>query len=155
MLCSVYIARCATHLCALLTALQLAGCFRVSRDHLYDGPPPRPEAMERYYAPEQSYTSYREEIEAATPKYTIKHIIVDSYAGPIVIDYFQTPKQSDSLVLVFPVLGGKNFIERHMAKYFAEAGFDAAIVNRSNEFKDPAKFDQLEEIFRQIGRAHV
>lgn len=104
--------------------------------------------MQRYYAPAQSYSSYREEIEATTPKYTIKHIIMESYAGPIVIDYFQTPKQSDALVFVFPVLGGKNFIERHMAKYFAEAGFDTAIVNRSNEFKDPTKFDQLEELLR-------
>lgn len=145
---SVSMTRLVARICALFALLHTGGCFRVSRDHLYDGPPPRPAAMERYYAPEQSYTGYREEIEKATPKFTIKHITVESYAGPIVIDYFQTPKQSDALVLVFPVLGGKNFIERHMAKYFAEAGFDAAIVNRSNEFKDPAKFDQLEEIFR-------
>jgi hypothetical protein len=49
---------------------------------------------------------------------------------------------------VFPVLGGKNFIEKHIAKYLVESGFDAAIVNRSNEFKDPTMFDQLEEVFR-------
>ncbi len=133
---------------AALALVPSSGCVRLSRNHLYDGPPARPESMDRYYAPEHSYVSYREEIETATEKYTIKHITVESYAGPIVIDYFQTPKQTDSLVLVFPVLGGKNFIERHMAKYFAEAGFDSAIVNRSNEFKDPAKFDELEEIFR-------
>jgi hypothetical protein len=35
-----------------------------------------------------------------------------------------------------------------MARYFVESGLDAAIVNRSNEFKDPTKFEQLEEIFR-------
>jgi hypothetical protein len=52
-------------------------------------------------------------------------------------------------VLVFPVLGGKNFIEKHIARYLVESGFDAAIVNRSNEFKDPTKFEQLEDIFRK------
>lgn len=104
--------------------------------------------MERYYAPQRSYDSSRQEIESTTDKYALKHITLETYAGPIIIDYFQTPKQTDSLILVFPVLGGKNFIERHLARFFAEAGFDAAIVNRSNEFKDPANFDQLEEIFR-------
>ena len=135
-------------MCLLLLLVGAMGCFRISGNGSYDGPPERPEAMDRYYRPEHSYDSARQEIETTTEKYTLKHITLESYAGPIVVDYFQTPRESDSLILVFPVLGGKNFIERHLAKYFAESGFDAAIVNRSNEFKDPAKFDELEEIFR-------
>ncbi len=127
---------------------QVAGCIRVSGNGTYDGPPPRPEAMNLYYSPEESYGTSRIEIQKTTDNYTLKHITVDSYAGPIVIDFFQAAEGSDSLILVFPVLGGQNFIERHLASYFADAGFDAAIVNRSNEFKDPANFDKLEEIFR-------
>ncbi len=136
----------------VLTALTVCwgttGCFRLSSDSWYQGAPARPEAMEAYYKPEKSYGTFREEIEKVTDDYTLKHITVDSYAGPIVIDFFQGTKPSDSLVLVFPVLGGKNFIEKHIARYLVESGFDAAIVNRSNEFKDPSKFEQLEEIFR-------
>lgn len=105
--------------------------------------------MQRYYAPESSYAGFREEIQERTSDYTMHHITIDSYAGPIVIDYFQGKKPSKSLVLVFPVLGGKNFIEKHFARYFVESGLDAAIVNRSNEFKDPSRFEELEEIFRQ------
>jgi hypothetical protein len=105
--------------------------------------------METYYKPERSYGGFREEIEKTTDRYTHKRISIDSYAGPIVVDYFQASERSDSLVLVFPVLGGKNFIEKHIARYLVESGFDAAIVNRSNEFKDPANFEHLEEIFRQ------
>lgn len=104
--------------------------------------------MERYYAPSKPYGAFREEIEKTTDRYTLKHITIDSYAGPIVIDFFQGKRASNSLVLVFPVLGGKNFIEKHFARYLVESGVDAAIVNRSNEFKDPTKFEQLEEIFR-------
>jgi hypothetical protein len=104
--------------------------------------------MEAYYKPLKPYGSFREDIEKTTKDYTHKRITIDSYAGPLVIDYFQQPKRTDSLVLVFPVLGGKNFIEKHIARYMVESGFDAAIVNRSNEFKDPTKFEQLEEIFR-------
>jgi hypothetical protein len=129
-------------------ALTLSGCFRLSGNSWYEGPPSRPEAMETYYKPERSYGAFREEIEKTTDRYTHKRISIDSYAGPIVVDYFQAAERSDSLVLVFPVLGGKNFIEKHIARYLVESGFDAAIVNRSNEFKDPANFEHLEEIFR-------
>lgn len=129
-------------------ALTLSGCFRLSGNSWYEGPPSRPHAMEVYYKPERSYGAFREEIEKTTDRYTHKRISIDSYAGPIVVDYFQTSERSDSLVLVFPVLGGKNFIEKHIARYLVESGFDAAIVNRSNEFKDPANFEHLEEIFR-------
>jgi hypothetical protein len=86
---------------------------------------------------------------ATTEDYVWKHISIESPAGPIVVDYFDTGKKSDDLVFVFPVLGGKLFIETHIAKYFAENGIDAAIVNRNNEFKDPKNFDNLEAIFRE------
>jgi len=133
--------------CAFLS-VALAGCFRLSGNSWYGGAPERPEAMERYYKPEKPYGGFREEIEKTTDDYTLKRITIESYAGPIVVDYFQGTTPSDALVLVFPVLGGKNFIEKHIARYLVESGIDAAIVNRSNEFKDPTKFEQLEEIFR-------
>lgn len=132
----------------LILVLALSGCFRVSGDAWYEGPPQRPASMSMYYQPTSSYGSFRDEILQTTDSYTLHHYTIESYAGPIVIDYFQGKSFSENLVLVFPVLGGKNFIEKHIAKYLVESGFDAAIVNRSNEFKDPTMFDQLEEIFR-------
>jgi hypothetical protein len=131
-----------------LVCVLCSGCFRLSGSSSYPGPPERPKEMDRYYRPQRPYGSFREEIERAEADYTHKRITIDSYAGPIVVDFFQGTKPSDSLVLVFPVLGGKNFIEKHFARYLVESGVDAAIVNRSNEFKDPGKFEQLEEIFR-------
>lgn len=104
--------------------------------------------MEEYYKATSAYGNFRTEIVQDTALYTLKHITIESYAGPIVVDYFEGREKTDHLVLVFPVLGGKNFIEKHIAKYLVESGFDAAIVNRSNEFKDPKMFDQLEDIFR-------
>lgn len=141
------------HLCRLCTlflaSATLAGCFRISGRSSNESIPDRPVSMQRYYAPKSSYAGFREEIQERTGDYTLHHITIDSYAGPIVIDYFRGKKPSKSLVLVFPVLGGKNFIEKHFARYFVESGLDAAIVNRSNEFKDPSRFEELEEIFRQ------
>lgn len=132
----------------IFTAALLSGCFRISGDSWYKGPPPRPAAMEEYYKLTSSYGDFRTEIVQDTDTYTLKHITIDSYAGPISVDYFEGRKKTDLLVLVFPVLGGKNLIEKHIAKYLVESGFDAAIVNRSNEFKDPEMFDQLENVFR-------
>jgi hypothetical protein len=140
--------RVSSILCVWGVAVCLSGCFRLSGNSFYEGPPERPAAMEAYYKPQKPYGSFREDIEKTTKHYAHKRITIDSYAGPIVIDYLQQPKRTNSLVLVFPVLGGKNFIEKHIARYMVESGFDAAIVNRSNEFKDPTKFEQLEEIFR-------
>ena len=89
----------------MLFTLFLSGCFRLSGNSWYEGAPERPEAMERYYKPEKPYGSFREEIEKTTDDYTLKRITIDSYAGPIVVDFFQGTTPSDALVLVFPVLG--------------------------------------------------
>jgi hypothetical protein len=126
----------------------LSGCFKISGSGGMK-PPERPASMLEYYKPSASFGDYREELQYETDTYLHKHITIESYAGPVTVEYFQNKgARSDSLVFVFPVLGGKNFIEKHIATYFVEAGIDAAIVTRSNEFKDPTKFDQLEDIFR-------
>lgn len=122
--------------------------MRLSGNSFYEGPPARPAVMDQYYAVTQSYTGYREVIAETTEAYVHKHITIDSPAGPVVVDYFETPERNPNLVFVFPVLGGKLFFEKHVATFLAEHGIDAAIVNRSNEFKDPGNFDQLEDIFR-------
>jgi hypothetical protein len=136
-------------LLAAMWCCTLTGCLRLSRNHWYKGPPERPAQMTEYYEVGKTYTGYHQEVVETTERYTWKHISIDSPAGPIVVDFFDTGKRTDDLVFVFPVLGGKLFIETHFAKYFAEKGIDTAIVNRSNEFKDPQNFDNLESIFRQ------
>lgn len=141
--------RALAYVAVLVLVSLLSGCLRISRNHSYPGPPSRPSELTEYYSVgSESYSGFREEILSTTEDYVWKHISIDSPAGPIVVDYFDTGKKSDDLVFVFPVLGGKLFIETHIAKYFAENGIDAAIVNRNNEFKDPKNFDNLEEIFK-------
>ncbi len=132
----------------MLVMVWSSGCFRIMGGR-GRAPQERPAAMLEYYKPAASFGDYREEVEYEADSFIHKHITIESYAGPVTVEYFQRKgARSDSLVFVFPVLGGKNFIEKHIARYFVEAGIDAAIVTRSNEFKDPSKFDQLEDIFR-------
>lgn len=127
----------------------LSGCFRLSGLEDYNGPQTRPPAMEEYFGPRPSYESFKDDVVSETPEYILRHISITAGSLSVVVDYYARRERSDDLVFVFPVLGGKNIIEGHIADYFARNGIDAAIVQRNNEFKDPNRFDELEEIFRQ------
>jgi hypothetical protein len=96
-----------------------------------------------------SYRNHTVQIVTQSPRFTLKRITIDTAVGKTTIDYYDRPGDTDSLVLVFPVLGGrKNVIENYFAEYFARYGFDAAIVHRSEDFKKPENIDRLEELFR-------
>lgn len=126
----------------------LCGCYALQLDRSYKGPPQRPSDLESYYSRGTSYSSYTEKIIAQNDRFTQYRITLQSPVGETTIDYFATPKPNDDLVLVFPLLGGKNMVVDYFASYYAGKGFDAAIVHRNEEFKNPENFDRLEELFR-------
>lgn len=140
---SVAVLRLALMICG---ACSLGGCFGLPQDPSYRGPTLRPPEVEAYYKTAEPYGAYSEEVLRSNRSYTLKKITIQTYAGPVSIDYYQRPEKSDSLVLVFPVLGGKPVVESYFARHFAAHGFDSAIVNRSNDFKNPDNIDRLEEI---------
>lgn len=134
---------------AFAAALVLSGCVTLGVGRNYQGPPERPAAVERYYDRGRSYTGFREEFVKPFKVYTVRRYLIDTDFGRMRIDYFHRKTPSKNLVFIFPALGGKNFIENYFADYLAREGFDAAIVHRQNDFKDPSKFDRLEEIMRK------
>ena len=135
--------------CFIALLVVLSGCFRVSGGGEYKGPPIRPQALTNYYASSGSYGNYSANLVEQKKRFNRYHIVVSTPAGPVSIEYFKNHQESDNLVFVFPVLGGKNIIENHLASYFADRGIDSAVVLRNNEFKDPSRFDSLEQIFRK------
>lgn len=138
----------AASVCAFLS-FGLSGCAFVPLNPNYQGPPERPVEIDTYYSKGNSYNAFQETTLKEKKEYTHKKIDIQTDAGPISIDYFARPKHTDSLIFVLPVLGGRNIIADYFARYYARHGFDTAIVNRSNEFKDPNRFAELEEIFRK------
>jgi hypothetical protein len=85
-----------------------------------------------------------------TQNYTVRRYEVGSGYGDITIDYFQLRgRNSRELILIFPILGGKNKIENYFADVLAEAGFESAIIHRNDEFKNPALFSQIETVMRR------
>jgi uncharacterized membrane protein YwzB len=128
----------------------LSGCVYLRKDSSYKGPPERPLELTDYYKVEGSYSGYKELFRTKYKRYTVRRFEVASSFGTIKIDYFFKERQipSDALVFVFPALGGKNVIENYFADYFATSEVDTAIVHRSNDFKDPSRFDELEAVLR-------
>lgn len=137
-----------TILLALL--LLTTGCFKVPLDPDYAGPTPRPAELDRYYNRGNSYYNVSEQIIETNKTFTHLKIRLDSDAGCIEVDYLKHKRNSDDLILVFPVLGGsKNLIAGYFAKRFAMDGYDTAVVNRQRDFKQPEFVDHLEEILRE------
>jgi len=126
----------------------LSACFTISASGRLPLTPTRPLEIEKYYKVESSYSASKEEVTWERKDYNIKDIELESELGVIKITYFQRKKKSDNLILVFPILGGRNTIENYFARYFCESGYDAAVIHRNNDFKDHTRFYELEEIFR-------
>lgn len=133
---------------AVLLAVTVSGCVMVEPDPNYTGPAPRPASLDEYYSTGNSYHSFSQIYSEEHAEFNIRRFLVKTDAGEITVDYFQRHTKSAELILVFPVLGGKNMIENYFADYFARNGFDTAIVHRDKEFKDPGQFERLEDIFR-------
>lgn len=134
----------------LLVALLvlLAGCFSIPQNPHYPGPPPRPPAMEEYYNRGRSFLSAKHEPLRTKGDISVERITIASDFGEILIDYFMLPQPSDSIVFVFPVLGGSNVIADYFADYLARHGIESAVVLRNDTFKKPELVDDLEILFR-------
>lgn len=132
----------------ILVITAVSGCFSIPQDPTYRGPTPRPSALDAYYDRGRSYLSserYPLRYEGSIP---VDRISLESDVGEILIDYFKSDQENDALVLVFPVLGGKNIIADYFAWYMAQHGIDAAVILRDDTFKRPELVDDLEVLFR-------
>ncbi len=133
----------------LFVILLSSGCAFIPGDRSYKGPEERPVLLESYYDRGSSYSGYAVEAIEGAKEYNARRFTIQTAYGDSVVDLFESGEKRDDLVLVFPLLGGKNDVVDHFAKYFADQGFDAAVVHRDSSFKDPKNFDRLEDIFKE------
>lgn len=138
--------RASAILCLAISAITASGCFAVGMNSDYSGPVPRAADVDQYYSRGDSYSGFKEEVKAELEEMTIKHIKIASAYGEIKVDFYQRKEPSDDLVLVFPMLGGKNVVVDYFADYFAKRGFDSAIIHRNDDFKDPSRFHEIEKL---------
>jgi hypothetical protein len=132
----------------VLASSWLVGCVTFSMNSEYKGPPERPADLAKYYGDDRGFRDVKETVLRKGKRFDMIRYELATGAGPAKIDLYKRKTPSDSIVLVFPVLGGKNIFEDYFAQYFAKNGFDAAIIHRSNEFKKPENLDKLEELIK-------
>lgn len=126
----------------------ISGCVFIPQGREYVPPPERPSEVEAYYSQKDSFLNFEEEL-ISSGEITVKRIYIATKIGPITVDYFQRGNAHDELIFVLPILGGKNTLADYFAKYFAERGYDTAVVHRSSDFKDPENFPRIEQVLRE------
>jgi len=133
---------------AWLLALMATGCASLPQGANYPGPARRTASVEGYYRVQDESVAYSESVVRTEQDYTLKTIELETYLGPSKVDYFQRHEPSDSIIFVFPILGGRNALSNYFAEYFAKHGFDTAVIHRHSDFKRPENFYRIEEILR-------
>ena len=128
--------------------MSLSGCVHVAGERRHLSTPPGRQISET--TENLGFQTYKTVAVLPTQNYTIRRYEIGSSYGEITIDYFQLRGQnSPELILIFPILGGKNKIENYFAEVLAAAGFESAIIHRNDEFKNPALFSQIEAVMRR------
>lgn len=94
--------------------------------------------------------------------YTIRHIEFESMHNVIPVphtirmDYYALKNVGKApVILVLPILGGKNVIAKIFARYFAENGYAAVIVHRQREYREVAELDRINPTLEQMVIDHM
>lgn len=133
----------------------LSGCITIEHQGSTTPLPQRPPELLKYYqpapvAPHKSATYQLQKRSPIAGSPSAERIVLESQAGPITITLYRSAKPSDDLILVYPILSGPRYVSDHFAAHFARKGFDAAIIERTEEFKEPKNFHNLEQQLRKV-----
>jgi hypothetical protein len=148
---------------SVVAALLAAACIRLPLQEGYAGPAPLPVALaeEFAYPPATSLLPASDTVVDTRAGYRVRRIELESTVNvveshTIVLDYYEVESDEGPVpvVLVLPVMGGRDRLARHFASVFARRGMAAVIVNRQEGDKDTHDLDRLNAVFRQIVLDH-
>ena len=148
------------HSLFLLTPLfiLLCSCAHYRMDNAdYAGPEPLPDEIDRLYSYEKHPLNFTEKIVKESNKYTLKKVtlllppkIATSKIDFIEIDYYDVKEPRVApVILVLPILDGNNRISNFYAKYFANHGYAALIVNRNAKLLQAESVEEVEAALKQ------
>ena len=141
--------------CALMP-----GCVFLSADSTYTGPQTLPDSIKQKFSYVRKGLDSKNSVLKQNKDYTVRRITFASNVNvtdthDLVIDYYDLKRDRKTpVILVLPILGGKNEIAHLFADYFACHGLAAAIVHRQEKDKDTESIEQLNHVFRQIVLDH-
>ena len=126
-----------------------SGCAYRPMNGEYAGPTKREPWVECYYPQTTKVDQQVGVVLEQNSSYSVSEITLFSKVGETKLEFYKKNKASDELVVVFPILGGKYWFERYIARYFVERGIDAVIILRNPEFKKPENIDRIEDLLKQ------
>ncbi|MGI6457243.1 MAG: hypothetical protein ACOX5R_16720 [bacterium] len=111
-----------------------------------------PDYLVDQYTPDQAWIAEsREEIARGVWRVTFVPETPEDTSLPIIADYFPaSPYLPAPGILVSPILGGKNRVADHFARYFADRGYHCIVVHRPEDLKKKVQSpEQLEYLMKQ------
>lgn len=136
-----------------LVGIVFSGCSKRPLNPVYQGPRPLPEPIVNAFSYHKGVkvhgiTRIENTLEFKTKRIQLGRGAPD--AGSIVVDYFESALPGIAgVILVLPILGGKNKHADQFAAFLAKNGFSSLVVHRSKDFKEGFDFDRVDEMTRQ------
>ena len=133
----------------VLAAALACGCAKQSLNPDYRGPAPLPRSISQVFLYEKNLNGTDETVTRRTSGYDLIRLRVAREPGeaPVVADYFKNKAPGkNSLILVLPILGGKNTHANKFALFFTENGYSSVVVHRKKDFRDWFDFDSIDQM---------
>ncbi|MBN2327569.1 MAG: hypothetical protein JXR73_10485, partial [Candidatus Omnitrophica bacterium] len=116
----------------LLTLFLTARCATVARDPDYQGPFERPPRHQELFTTQTIWDA------AVKKNGDYEEVFLTprdpSAQPPIVMDFYRAPGEGKRpALLISPILGGKNRVASHFARYFSRRGYHGLIVHRPKD----------------------
>jgi len=143
--------------------MPLTGCaVHYTADRNLGAARPLPAALAALFSYPRVDVVYSETLLEDKGGYTIRHIEFESMHNVIPVphtirmDYYALKTvEKAPVILVLPILGGKNVIAKIFARYFAENGYAAVIVHRQREYKEVAELERINPTLQQMVIDHM
>jgi len=136
-----------------LMGIGFSGCSKRRLNPVYQGPLPLPAPFVNAFSYQKGVKVHGITRIGKTREFLVKRIQLgrgDPDTGSIVVDYFEPAQPGTAgVILVLPILGGKNKHADQFAAFLVKNGFSSLVVHRSNDFKKGFDFDRVDEVTRQ------
>jgi len=129
----------------------LGGCATIARDPFYQGPYQRPDEWAESFAYSIPWTPKQEDKGGYYQIVLERKSDSQTLEKQIVMDYYPCKdSERGPAILISPILGGKNEVASHFARYFSRRGYHCLIVHRPKDLtRDLETIQQLDRRLRE------
>ena len=127
-----------------------SGCAMISQNKLYQGPFERPDWLEDGFDNSLDWIPSTEEKNGFQQITLSSRVDGQGFQSTVVMDYYRCDEPGKRpAILVSPILGGKNRVSSHFARYLSKRGFHCMVVHRPKDLtNDLNDLQQLDDRLR-------